>query len=126
MKVDLKDVTGMALDWLICKTGVVTVEEQTLDSLTWIETAHPSGAYSYSSDPALSAILFERAISRVEDMGDCWEAECGGHSRSGKTVYEAVGRAVVAHRMGDVVEVPDEILKASGPRNEDLPRPRAV
>lgn len=65
----------------------------------------------YSTSWGLGGPLLEREIARLEDLGDeGWEA-CGyGFTATGPTPLIAAMRCFVSSRLGDEVEIPEELL----------------
>jgi hypothetical protein len=66
----------------------------------------------YSTDWAVGGPIIERHISELIDCGESgWEACCNGtYGATGNTALEAVCKAYVASKLGDTVEVPEELL----------------
>jgi hypothetical protein len=97
-----------ALNWAVAKCegyfdiGMASVHDG-VTSVFYFPLWQPS------TDWALAGPIIEREISRIEDLGDTWEA-CGyGFTANGPTPLIAAMRCYVASKLGDEVEVPDEL-----------------
>lgn len=101
MQIKTSELQGVALDWavMICKGKPFY--------------SNPSSRYytSPSTNWAQGGPIIEREISRLEDLGDDgWEA-CGfGFVGYGYSPLVAAMRCYVAIKLGDTVEVPDELI----------------
>lgn len=114
--VHVSELTDAALDWAVAKCEGED-EENTLDPLTWIYTAKPTGCWDFSTDWSQGGPIIER-----ENISTCWEGtiwvatrfnkNCGetwfGH-QYGSTPLIAAMRCYVASKLGDEVEIPDEL-----------------
>jgi hypothetical protein len=124
MKIKTSELQGSALDWAVakcegrkpsCYTGIVRA------------TAHPDFPDSppifgpelnYSADWALAGPIIERDIAKVERFSEAlWEAtaytkDAQDIVQSGPTPLTAAMRCYVASKLGDEVEVPDELLQS--------------
>lgn len=120
MKIKTADLSGISLDWAVTKC--LGLEDETLDPVTWLETAYPSRCYDYSTDWSLGGPLIERegiSIRLWIDDGWCAHNEpegseengCGYVGTSGGTSLIAAMRCYVASKMGDEIEIPDELLE---------------
>jgi len=100
MKVKTDELSGAALDWAVARC-----------ERHW--TFEPDGLDSYSSDWALAGPIIEReGISVYFENGD-WYAKAQSKP---VTYYDysplvAAMRCYVASKLGDEVEVPDELLE---------------
>jgi hypothetical protein len=116
IKLKTSELTGAALDWAVakcegrkpsCYTGIVRA------------TAHPDFPDSppifgpelnYSADWALAGPIIEREKICIWGDGDLyWEAECGWAWAKGSTPLIAAMRCYVTLKLGDEVEVPEEL-----------------
>jgi Protein of unknown function (DUF2591) len=100
MKIKTSELTGAALDWAVASYADKHV---TIGDICW-------GNYSPSTDWAQGGPIIEMHISRLEDLSDDgWEA-CGfGFVAYGPTPLIAAMRCFVASKLGDEVEIPDEL-----------------
>jgi len=97
--------TGAALDW-----AVATAEGTAYATWRFIEH-QKDGCLRYSENWQLSGAIIERErISLIDQGGDCWLAVCGWTEVFGDTPLEAAMRCYVASKLGDEVEVPDELI----------------
>ena len=113
MKIKTKDLTGTALDWAVAKCEGHKVEP--LPGLS----VHSSASWSmYSTDWSQGGPIIEReGISTVQE-GDAadWVASMYDHKADdwhphtlGETPLIAAMRCYVASKLGDEVEIPNEL-----------------
>lgn len=125
MKIKTNELTGAALDWAVGK--ILGLDDETLDPITWIETAHPTRCYDYSTDWAHGGPIIEREGIATREIPPVsggngyiftrrWIAEMflfpGGPRRAvayGTTPLVAAMRCYVAPKLGDEVDVPEEL-----------------
>jgi hypothetical protein len=105
MKIETSDLTGTALDWAVGKAG------------GWHKD------YPYSTDWVFGGPIIEREELHVLPTGDAakWKAyrwidhgnEAGNFSREsyGPAPLIAAMRCFVASKLGETVDVPDELLE---------------
>ena len=117
MKIKTSELEGIALDWAVGKT--LGLGDETLDPITWMETAHPSRCYSYSTDWSQGGPIIEHACIGLDHypddhpQGGEWGALTneGTVGSFGPTPLVAAMRCYVASKLGDEVDVPDELTK---------------
>lgn len=107
----VSDLSGPALDWAVAKC------EQ---GGTLPDGFNPRYALSYSSDWSLAGPIIEREGIGLDfspaDMGDdpacVWAAYDRAHAEreNGPTPLVAAMRCYVASRLGDTVEIPEELI----------------
>jgi hypothetical protein len=112
------ELIGPALDWAVAKA--IDLEDETLDPLTWVETAHPSGCYSFSTDWSQGGPLIDKigGFELKVWLESTPETKCEAHVHSyegnwivfGPTPLIAAMRCLVAAKLGDTVQVPKELL----------------
>ena len=98
IKLKTSELTGAALDWAVAKCEVG-------DAINEIDDPH-----FYSTDWALAGPIIER--ERIATWGDgdlYWEAECGWAWAKGPTPLIAAMRCYATFKLGDEVEVPEEL-----------------
>lgn len=122
MKIKTNELTGNPLDW-----AVSSIEEPGLSRRlnTW-KYKWNKGLLRYSVDWGLAGPIIDReGISIVQEAGyDWWQAAievqlgsmfgtdlCGSHRQEGPTALTAAMRCFVASRLGEEVEVPEELMK---------------
>jgi len=91
---------GAALDWAVTKCEGYDSE---VTSPEW-------GSWRWATDWGQGGPIIER--ERIAVWGDgnlYWEAECGWAWGKGPTPLVAAMRCYVASRVGDEIEVPDEL-----------------
>jgi hypothetical protein len=98
------ELTGAALDWAVakCEVGAEFIGE--------IDDPH-----FYSTDWALGGVIIERERIELRDAGgDGWAADDNLHATQyGDTPLIAAMRCYVASKLGDEVEVPEELLSCA-------------
>ena len=101
-----KDLTGPALDWAVAKCMGENMEY-------WFEK-FTGGAdrrallTNYSTDWSQGGPIIEREEIALH-KGDDWFARCKGYDGTGPTSLIAAMRCYVASKLGDEVEVPEEL-----------------
>lgn len=107
-KIKVSEVTGPALDWMVAKCEG--------DVLAALNIQYPQYAAHFpkispSTDWAQGGPIIERHITKIEDYGDCWGAEgVDAPEHFGPTPLIAAMRCYVASKLGDEVEVPEELV----------------
>jgi hypothetical protein len=92
------DLTGAALDWAVCS----------------IEGEQPSRYTQYSTDWAQGGPIIERGRIELEHDGFQWWARIrADEDFSGPTPLIAAMRCYVASKLGDEVDVPNELTGES-------------
>jgi hypothetical protein len=119
MKVKTSTLKGRQLDWAVAKGGATAVGAN-LKMETFLHF-HEIEFMTYSEDFALGApILSRERISRTIDHSGLWVAywsdgytegdEGKQHMQCDKSELVAGLRCVVARKLGDEVEIPEELL----------------
>ena len=100
MKVKTSELTGPALDWAVAKC-----------ENNW--TFEPDGLDSYSTDWAQGGPIIEREKLDVFCSGNVWDASTGDRHpnviKTGTTPLIAAMRCYVASKLGDEIEIPEEL-----------------
>ena len=107
MDMKTSELTGAALDWAVAKC-----------EKNW--AFEPDGCDSYSTDWQLGGLIIEReGISLYLDTNNLWQANIFdgnptvfGSGVEGETPLIAAMRCYVASKLGDEVEIPDELKGA--------------
>ena len=115
MKVKTDQLTDAVLDWAVAKC-IGETEEETLDPLTWLHTAKPTGCWDFSTKWSQGGPIIERERMTIALDACGWEARCyDGEAEpwvfTGPTPLVAAMRCYVASKMGDQVELPDELAQ---------------
>lgn len=99
------ELTGAALNWAVCKaSGTVDID------MVW-ELVKSAGI-SYATDWKYGGRVIEREKIALHFNGDSpWVGECGWARRDGATPLEAAMRSYVAVKLGDDIEIPEELIK---------------
>lgn len=110
MKTKTSNLTRHALDWAVAKAEGVPVD---LDGFVW-EVGRV--VYAYSTDWSLGGPIIEREKLNIAYLGGTrlsrWAAEDGqGAMAYGPTPLVAAMRCFATSRLGEEVDVPEELLK---------------
>lgn len=112
MKVKTSELSGAALDWAVAKCEY--------DDLAALNIQYPEYAKHYpkvspSTDWSQGGPIIERERIEIGSYADQWQAtmhmEGGSIFDRGPTPLIAAMRCYVASKLGDVVEIPDELAK---------------
>ena len=98
MKIKTSELTGAALDWAVAKCeGVVY---------------HGPAWTKYSTDWSQGGAIIEREKINIYEISGVWKADIPGIqlSRSGPTPLIASMRCYVKFKLGDTVDVPEELI----------------
>ena len=123
MKTNTSDLTGTALDWAVAKATGLLDEPLDLPG-SFIDGVVPHWSirlrtFSPSTDWAYGGPIIEREGMSVLPFDNRWEARCACSvtrtparfiERRGPTPLVAAMRCYVASRLGDTVDVPDELM----------------
>ena len=121
MKVKTADLIGPALDWAVAVVEGLT-EENAWTTIEIFKAARAGGLYWYSTDWGQGGPLIQREEIGLRRNAPCsrgreWEASpsatakgAGGKWGYGPTPLIAAMRCFVASRLGDEVEIPDELV----------------
>jgi len=121
---NVAELSGLALDWAVAKS--LGLEEETLDPITWMETAHPSGCYGFSTDPGQGGSIAQQhsiTTTRCNDLyfptgnesGEFYEryfkaTDPGGTKAYGPAPLVAAMRCLVAAKLGKVIQIPQALV----------------
>ena len=121
MKVKTNELTGVALDWAVAKCvnpahWMIRTHQDNEDQ--WYVTLHGGrGNYAPSTDWNQGGPIIERERILIqpeigkENSGNAWSAiSLTGYVSYGPTPLIAVMRCYVASKLGDEVEIPNELL----------------
>lgn len=106
------ELTGAALDWAVAKCEVypmgIWYDEDEMPMVREDETPE----YKPSTDWTQGGAIIERErISLLDQGGDCWLATCVWTEMFGDTHLIAAMRSYVGSKLGDEVQIPEELLK---------------
>lgn len=113
MKVKTSDLIGPALDWAVAKCRGF----EGLDEDEWLVrdgiADMPLSAYTPSTDWAQGGPIIEQERIEIyyQPALEQWAAKHDGTLRYGQTPLIAAMLCYVASKMGDDIEVPDELFK---------------
>jgi hypothetical protein len=119
------ELKGAALDWAVAKAEGHSFtagdggwySDERINHRVWtllpeIADNYECECYSPSTNWALGGVIIEREKIALHFNGDSpWVGECGWARRDGATPLEAAMRSYVAVKLGDDVEIPEELLK---------------
>jgi hypothetical protein len=119
MKIDTNELIGVALDWAVAHCE----KEETLISNGKLNTFWTEDGYHPSTDWSHGGPIIEQEEIGIKRNSPCsdgrqWEASpsitakgAGGKWGYGPTPLVAAMRCYVASKLGDSVEVPDDVLE---------------
>jgi hypothetical protein len=110
MKIKTSELTGAALDWAVAKCQGM-LEEPWL----WGDTDEVLRRYKFSTNWAQGGSIIEREKIEVFIEDECWKAYSSNslpQNFNGDTPLIAAMRCYVASKLGDEIEVPDELKEA--------------
>ena len=111
MKIKTSELSGAALDWAVAKCEGL---DQYFDSEEKCAFDDEGCAYEPSTNWAQGGPIIEREGIALGQTGDGWEATCDGCIYiSGPTPLIAAMRCYVASKLGEEVEVPEEVCDES-------------
>ena len=105
------ELTGAALDWVVTKCEEVEIgqPEGRTFAFEW-SLMHDAGAMHDSTDWAQGGPIIERERIELEWSGPDWLAQIKADNEwYGPTPLIAAMRAFVASKLGDEVEIPEEL-----------------
>jgi hypothetical protein len=119
MKTKTSELQGSTLDWVAAKclpddTARIYFDEQTGEKLFLDDWEVPE--FSPSTDWAQAGPIIERDIAKIERFSDAlWEAtaytkDAQDIVQSGPNPLVAAMRCYVASKMGDEIELPEELV----------------
>ena len=115
MEIKTSELTGAALDWAVAKCeGLLLPDGGNLQIFNRQLRAHPAKLgtlYTPSIDWAQGGPIIEREGVSIVHQGDQWSAQTDDDLFAyGPTTLIAAMRCYVASKMGDTIEVPEELL----------------
>jgi len=117
MEILVLELTGPALDWAAARADGWCPAPNYFNIPTFIKglDRRYQHQFKYSTDWSQGGPIIEQ--EKIETyyqpaLGQ-WAARCADSLRYGPTPLIAAMRSFVAHRIGDVVDVPDELLAQS-------------
>lgn len=119
MKIKTSELTGAALDWAVAKCEVTPVKRHNTGAMYLIDTPWVDktrvkwiAEYSPSRHWAQGGPIIEREGITIQRVSDAlWDAFISRvHHADGPTPLIAAMRCYVASKLGDEVEIPDELV----------------
>lgn len=108
MKIKTSELNGAALDWSVAKC---LGKENTWGKSPFIPYDYHMG-YRYSQEWRVSGPIIEKEKIAVQYLNGAWRATLPTDELSGPTLLVAALRCFVASKLGDTVDVPDELKGA--------------
>ena len=107
------ELTGAALDWAVAKceqAAGMNIREGYGGSLLVVNANDFGAPANYSTDWAQGGPIIERELLLLRPYGLSWECSMGGINWfKGTTPLIAAMRCYVASKLGDEVEIPNEL-----------------
>ena len=124
-KLKTAELLGAALDWAVCEAdrNIPTVVDGTVRMTPWHQTVYAPSTNSAQGEPLME--LAQISVVRCRDLyfpkgnekGDYyepyWRATAGVAKQYGPTPLIAAMRCFVALKLGNEVDVPEELIRAS-------------
>jgi len=120
MKVKTSELQGAALDWMVakCEGEVGRIELEQVNGVWAVAVPELGCYYEPSTDWGQGGPIIERERIGVAYARGCWLAhpdragypDCNTPYFFGETPLIAAMRCYVASRLGDEVEIPDELV----------------
>ena len=118
MKIKTQDLTGEALDWAVAKCeNPEWSDEEVIINVTMFDD-HDGTIYNYSTNWQLAGPIIEREGINLDNYGknprwSAWtpapDRQTGEAQAYGPTPLIAAMRCYVASKLGDEVDVPEEL-----------------
>jgi len=109
MKIKTNELNGVQLDWAVAKA-----DEQPHRIVSGLLFIPGGDNWNPSSNWAQGGPIIEREqIALFLNGDDEWTAEDGWHRASGETPLVAAMRCYVANKLGDEVEIPEELKETA-------------
>lgn len=114
MKIKTSELVGAALDWAVATCNGGVYHGPSVRDSFWSWPGNPPRyskvAPAYSTDWAQGGPIIERHIGTLTDLADDgWCAQWSGYEGYGPTPLIAAMRCFVASKLGDEVDVPEEL-----------------
>lgn len=111
-QIKVNELTGVALDWVVAKCEGY----EFLDDTYMLVMQEEEGQLCYSSTWAEGGTIIEREGFCLIKTDAVWQCTTNGnelhsHAKQGPSPLIAAMRCYVASKLGDVVEVPDALIK---------------
>lgn len=120
IEVKTAELSGSALDWAVAKAVPQKHWPVILGGKVYLDTDYDHIPYSPSTDWSQGGPLIQKHGCDLNCIApaNCWEANCwddlvptpGLHLQEAETPLIAACRAIVAAKLGDVVQVPAELI----------------
>ena len=108
MKVKTAELTGAALDWAVARCEGIELTNYSGNLII----RYDGDGWQPSTDWAQGGPIIEReGITLRRYTDSLWDASVGQHEVDGPTPLIAAMRCYVASKLGDEVEVPNELME---------------
>lgn len=116
MRVKTAELNGKALDWVVGKAAGINVGVNMERCVTLIESYAPikMKPWEPSTDWSQCGPLIEQfniGVGHVEGEDGWWSSADYENGIQGETPQISICRAVVASKLGDEVDIPDEMME---------------
>jgi len=114
MKIDTNELIGVALDWVVahCEKEETLISNGKLNTFWTEDGYHPSTDWSHGGPIIQDDCIEISCICTTGWTPDTWSARHPQRVHAtGKTPLIAAMRCYVASKLGDSVEVPDDVLE---------------
>jgi hypothetical protein len=106
------ELKGVALDWAVAKCeGKSCIRAIQEDGDAWFSSYDYNFGFAYTKNWALSGLIIEREEISIRNLGtNNWRAWVGVNEKDGTTPLEAAMRCYVASKLGDEIDIPQELV----------------
>ena len=112
MQMKTSELTGAALDWAVAKCEGISTELLPTKGRTFVQNKFSGEVMGYSRNWSQGGPIIEREEIEISlGSPDKWVASIGGEKEieTGPTPLVAAMRCYVASKLGDTVEIPEEL-----------------
>lgn len=113
------ELTGAALDWAVAKCEGITILPKMRGGRFVTLNRGETVLLCYSTNWAQGGVIIERERIAVTPRDEFWDAlyqdnlfeeDCSDHYQTGTTPLEAAMRCYVASKLGNEIELPQELM----------------
>ena len=122
--IKVAEATPLQLNWLVAKCEGLKCEVPAYADTPWVRVTDTSGLQyvcpDYSTDWAQAGPILEREGISIYRMTSDWSAAYNpsGATQDGPTPLIAAMRCFCCSKLGDTVEVPEELTCSPTPKND--------
>lgn len=116
MKIKTSELIGPAIDWAVAKAEKAIMAEHGFSESDFFKAVRVGSGFHYSTDWSQGGPIIERegfSVEPFKDRADGWRCLDfrQDNAEGGSTPLIAAMRCYVASKLGDEVDVPDELTK---------------